>query len=376
MTTAADSLNTPPALATENRTGDAPFSVGPLLARANLLRMRGQWDEAIAACTEALRQTPDSPTAHALLGDIYEAQGKLDDALQWFSMAVELDPNNPADRAKFDRLATIQRERVLAEQAAQSPPPKAAKEKTLDWIDRQFPPGRSESVARLIWAMSGVMTFLIIGCAGFLYFFSQNHGTMAKNGVAVSPLEVKSPVVIAPPAAIPVVSTAVPPLPSPENPNALRDKIAAQTREMTIIAVQMDARVGQIALVVALPPRRENVESEEQLRDRIVRSAAAVAHLAAKSDARAATARISVSLNPDGSSPVFAGMIPLEAIRKSDISLGPIGEILAHFTQLQWMLPSGSSDSATSPTPSPQVETIPAAMPAPSSTPLPVVPRS
>ena len=93
-------------------------SIGPLLARAHLLRMRRQWDEAVAACTEALRRVPESATACSLLGDIYEAQGKLDVAMHWFGMAVEFDPSNKADRARLDRIVGIQRRALLAEERA------------------------------------------------------------------------------------------------------------------------------------------------------------------------------------------------------------------------------------------------------------------
>ena len=37
------------------------LTVGPLLARAKLLRLRKQWDEATAVCTDALRKFPKSP---------------------------------------------------------------------------------------------------------------------------------------------------------------------------------------------------------------------------------------------------------------------------------------------------------------------------
>jgi tetratricopeptide (TPR) repeat protein len=138
------------------------MAVGPLLARANLLRMRGQWDEAIAVCTEALRQAPKSPTAHSVLGDIYEAQGKYDDALQWYGMAVDLAPNRTADREKLDRVIAVQRERLRAMEkdrvadmdahraklagklsALSSSPTsgtggRAAAERTVEWFDRVF----------------------------------------------------------------------------------------------------------------------------------------------------------------------------------------------------------------------------------------------
>ncbi|HVK05005.1 MAG TPA: tetratricopeptide repeat protein, partial [Armatimonadaceae bacterium] len=173
-------------------------AVGPLLARANLLRMRRQWDEAIAVCTEALRRAPESPTAHSLMGDIYEAQGKMDDAAQWFSMAVDLAPANAADRQKLERAVAAKRAVLASEprlsgvvpggspqrtasagssrpgtdRTAVLPHAEVARrtaELTIDWFDRVFPPGRAEGIARMILALCAVLAVLLVGAAGFLY---------------------------------------------------------------------------------------------------------------------------------------------------------------------------------------------------------------
>jgi hypothetical protein len=158
--------NSGPEFADEN-------TVRALLARANLLRMRRQWDEAIAACTEALRCDPRSSAAHSLLGDIYEAQSKPEDAIQWYAMALEIDPDNASDRAKLDRLTAAQRIRLRTQDiaAAAVAPPAPKRERTLEWFDRVFPPGRSDSVARLILAMSLGFAAIMVLCTGFIYFF-------------------------------------------------------------------------------------------------------------------------------------------------------------------------------------------------------------
>jgi hypothetical protein len=83
-------------------------SVDALLARANLLRMRGQWADAVELCTQALRADPHSAAAHSLLGDIYENQGRLDKAIHWYQLALDLDPESVADRAKLARARELQ----------------------------------------------------------------------------------------------------------------------------------------------------------------------------------------------------------------------------------------------------------------------------
>ena len=76
---------------------------GTLLSRANLLRMRGRWTEAADACVEVLRLDPSNRSAHSLLGDIYQDQGRPDEARHWYQLALEINPASEADRAKLAR---------------------------------------------------------------------------------------------------------------------------------------------------------------------------------------------------------------------------------------------------------------------------------
>lgn len=88
-------------------------SFATALARANLLRMRGCWQEAEAECERVLRRDPSNATAHSLLGDLYQDQGRTADAIRWYQMALDLDPGRVADRARLDRA----RESLEARQA-------------------------------------------------------------------------------------------------------------------------------------------------------------------------------------------------------------------------------------------------------------------
>src|SRR3954471_23342550 len=89
---------------------------GPLLARANLLRMRGQWGPAAELCAEVLRTDPRNPTAHSLLGDIYQDQGRPEEAQHWYQLALEMNPGSEADQAKLTRAEeTLEARRQRAE---------------------------------------------------------------------------------------------------------------------------------------------------------------------------------------------------------------------------------------------------------------------
>ena len=72
------------------------------LITANVLRLRHQFDLAEAQCSNVLRHDPHSAEAHSVLGDIARDRGNLRDAIEWYRMALELDPGNVSDRKKLE----------------------------------------------------------------------------------------------------------------------------------------------------------------------------------------------------------------------------------------------------------------------------------
>ncbi len=81
----------------------ADQELSPLLARAHLLRMRGQWADAAEECARVLERASGNATAHSLLGDLCLDQGKVDEARHWYQLAIELNPQGEADRARLAR---------------------------------------------------------------------------------------------------------------------------------------------------------------------------------------------------------------------------------------------------------------------------------
>lgn len=122
--------------------------VYPEIARANLLRMQGRYEEAVEVCLGILKRYPSNETAHALLGDIYADQGKLTDAIQWYELLVDLAPSNPVYRAKLDNLRSIHR---AQQQEATAPPP---------------PPSISAPPTRVwVYVLAGLLILILIGAA-------------------------------------------------------------------------------------------------------------------------------------------------------------------------------------------------------------------
>lgn len=105
--------------------------VYPELARANLLRMQGQYEEAIEVCRRIMGRFPSNETVHALLGDIYADQGKLEDAIQWYELLVELAPTNVHYSAKLHNLRAMHAAQVAPPPPIPEPEVKPAKPKTL-----------------------------------------------------------------------------------------------------------------------------------------------------------------------------------------------------------------------------------------------------
>lgn len=142
--------------------GPKPTDTHPLLASANLSRIRGEWDEAIELCMEALKLEPKNAEIYSLLGDIYESRGQDEEAAQWFTMALDLAPTNKTDKIKLDRL----REKFAKLEVSNLPPSAGD---YLSWFDR-FAMGRSmPSYVRITTVVSVVFVALLL-IAGLLAF--------------------------------------------------------------------------------------------------------------------------------------------------------------------------------------------------------------
>ena len=369
----------------------------PLLARANLLRLRGQWNEAIAVCTDALRHAPRSPSAHSLLGEVYEAQGKTDEAVQWFGMACDLDPTNQSDRAKLDNALAAQQAKFAAAQKAAgfvSPPtpPKHATEKTLEWIDRILPPGKSQSVARLIFALCGVLALMILVAAGILWQTGRNANQLpmvqslpgnpnaGRSGAsALPPLTTTPPVVVATPrtngvpaptartaangvaaaaqaAPVPQIGQSNPARAGAENADiasvarAFAALSAANTQVSPTLSLQA-AQVDPVRSVVRLDVSVQMVpgESIEQTRERVLRGGVLAVRAASEANIRAAVGVVHVHLqaaSKDRLTDAFTGTLPLSVARDMNAWGSAPADLSSRFTALSWSPAFGTAPVA------------------------------
>ncbi|MFQ3678022.1 MAG: tetratricopeptide repeat protein, partial [Fimbriimonadaceae bacterium] len=92
-------------------------AVQPDLARANLLRMRGEYKQAEEVCLAILRRFPNQPTANGLLGDICAERGDLEQAAEWYELTLDLTPNDAVIERKLRDVRERMANRDVAETA-------------------------------------------------------------------------------------------------------------------------------------------------------------------------------------------------------------------------------------------------------------------
>ncbi|MBC8143145.1 MAG: tetratricopeptide repeat protein [Armatimonadetes bacterium] len=348
--------------------------IAPLLSRAQLLKTRGQWEEAVAVCTDAVRRSPASPSPYALLGDIYHAQDKTDDALHWYHMALERNPNLYGVLEKHDvllaakratatgnfsaaSLATDRTARLPASTQAivpaQSPPSaeRISAERTIEWLDRVFPPGRSEGMTRLLIAVGSVVGLLVVVTGAFLFFAFNTENpeeNSSKPDVSAVSQSVKPPdAPIAAPVQGSLAATGVAKADTgaTPKPSLMEGLIRQRSGVYTVTAAQANLQNRQVQLEILLP----FVQGEDSAttRNRILQVGAEAAEAAYRLEPTAQRflvrailpARSStVSGDPPSGSLVFVGetsSVALHTLRTTS-PVPDSGLLTALFTNVWW----------------------------------------
>ena len=146
-------------------------AVYPELARANLLRMRGEYKIAEDICLAILRRHPNSATANTILGDICAEKGDLKQASEWYEMALDITPDSTSDREK---LVAVKR-RIKEHEAAETA-------KHL---------GLPESRPKVGLWIGGVIVFVaLVAAIGFLLGERMNAGKGKGTGEVLVPVSV------------------------------------------------------------------------------------------------------------------------------------------------------------------------------------------
>ncbi len=311
-----------------------------LLAQANLLRMRGEWPDAIAKCMAALRLSPDNPSAQSLLGDIYDNQGRLDDAVQWYRMALDVQPDSPADQIKLARLLELKARDLAAplvikpnEAAPVNPQPGTPMSRRSRW------PFNPDTVLRRFAYVAGTLVVLVVLTALILTHHSFSLGGSQK--------QVDAPTVV-----VPSVASDSTPMPSPAaaspvvaDPSeatlldALRASVTTPNQECAVAATQIDPRDGRLTVTVTYTPSAGAAPS----RDQTLRAVSGVLQAAVQqTDARVIsqfTVRCLLSSATGGSTPLIFtadAARPAIATLNPNLTLLTKDQITAAYTDPWW----------------------------------------
>lgn len=79
----------------------------PRLAQANLARVRGDYALAKDQCLAVLRTYPNNATAHVLMGDICMDAEEFEQAVEWYEIAADMDPEAPGLAAKLSEAKSL-----------------------------------------------------------------------------------------------------------------------------------------------------------------------------------------------------------------------------------------------------------------------------
>jgi hypothetical protein len=148
--------------------GSESARIETLVAAANVQRTHGDYEAAVGQCTEILKQDPENPAVHCLLGDIYADQNKVEQAVRWYQMACEIDPESKGCAERLDRLRTKLAD-MNAVESADGP---------NSWFDRFVIGENFESSIRIITFASAGFAALLIGF-GLVALFSQKQPSVS-----------------------------------------------------------------------------------------------------------------------------------------------------------------------------------------------------
>lgn len=315
----------------------------PLLAEANLLRLRGLFDAAEAKCIEVLRSDPNNVHAHSLLGDLYKDQKRMEEAAQWYRLALDLDPNSRADKVKLERALE-----EMAKRAMRDAPRTQGSTGSIGGTQKLM------GVSPVNWlrGITAVSVVFVVLVAGIVLSTRGGNNTPDVRGTIPgtgkpasglpdgsapmmgSPLPIQSaPAAVTPPSTGPVRQAPKPsPIPSvrviPPSTGATEAEIAIQSAiamgglgsDVLVGPVTIDPREGTAHIVLIL----SGLLSSDAARSRAMQAAlrAAQAAFARNGSLQRASMSIRAGSRAGGTDPIFGGDIDRHSAESADPTAG------------------------------------------------------
>ncbi len=171
------------------------------LAKANLLRIRGEYEAAAGVCLSILKRFQNNSTAHTLLGDICAEANDLPQAVQWYELSLDLQPDAESVKSK---LAAV-RARMSEHEAAMT-----AKQLGI-------PQTRPKAQ---VFALVAAALVIVVGAAAFTLGSNYRQQMAARAQIANMPVDVS-----------PAAKPPEPPKPGEGSKVAFREPEGATVRE-------------------------------------------------------------------------------------------------------------------------------------------------
>jgi curved DNA-binding protein CbpA len=107
-------------------------NIALLLRQAQAAYARGRFRDAIQLCQTVLGTDRRNGSAYNILGDIYRVQGRVNQAIEMYSMAIQVNPRDVTAETKLNRLLAQERRASTSTERAGNRSPQPASPRTPD----------------------------------------------------------------------------------------------------------------------------------------------------------------------------------------------------------------------------------------------------
>jgi hypothetical protein len=301
------------------------------LAQANLLRLRGERDAAEKKCLSILKRYPNEPEAHSLLGELSADREDYPRAIEWFELALDLNPNSATDKARLEELK--------------------AKVHSADAVKTEEQLGLPPQVNYLPW-IAGIVLLIVVLVGVAAWRAPKKDTTSVKGGVVEAPQESNGKT-------INNSAGAVPPATGSVDGNSSRDAsapspVAFSMEDRTLLEALQRGMYGASILSVDQDPR-----------DKVLMVTYAAPKLDEARRAGAIIAKDALDRSPESDLVTVRGVNGDQIVFVADASRPRLAEIegennqdlqsgndswISNFLQREWpSAPSSSSSTSSSP---------------------------
>ena len=308
------------------------------LVTANVLRLRRQFDLAEAQCSDVLRREPGSAAAHSVMGDIARDRGDLRDAIEWYKLALDLNPGNLSDRKKLEAVID------LAYPRDKVSPVEKLRESVSGQIGRASQEMRAARLPTGAYIALGAVLAVIVGVTVIALVLGQKAVPPTPPAVVSEPSGafVTGPVEPRADAAEPVPGAQAE-VRFAEQVTPLEATLLERLRQAArlvdpncqVLEAEIDPRDGLVSVRASMP----RVWSADQTRRSILRVAASLASTAASWDTRVSKVRVRCDVRQENQPDQAAFVGEAKAVALAGAASEPSSQSPEQLFPSQWWEP-------------------------------------